>query len=272
MSETENVEDTVQTGARMVEASRVFSHTSMRALEFLGNISTVRQTIEKTMPFGQSVLEIENTESVLAILRDTKLAKIFKDPAAMMQGEKYVEFAKNITAKSMASASSLVSAASLVFAHAVFDSTLFEYCRVTALWAWRDWVEIVKDRKVSIGEVQTLTKFGALLNSIEKCLEQLEKESILKKADMLHRVIKPGNYLTTVRDYAYSRERLDAIDRARHEAVHRLQFREGFVEIEKTIDYLRRTVVHFIGLIHFRYGLKIDTSVAAGENSKSERN
>jgi hypothetical protein len=135
------------------------------------------------------------------------------------------------------------------------------------LWAWRDWVEIVKDRKVSIGELQDLTKFGALLSLIEKCLAQLEKESILKKADMLHRVIKPGNYQTTVRDYAYSREKLEEIDRARHEAVHRLQFRQGFADIEKTIDYLRRTVVYFIGLVHFRYALKIDTTVATDENS-----
>jgi len=124
-------------------------------------------------------------------------------------------------------------------------------------------LELVKNRKVSIGEVEQATKYRTLLRSVDDYLAQLEKESILKKADVLHQIIKPGNYQTTVREYAYSRDRLQLIDRARHDAVHRLRFREGFAEIDDTIDYLRKTVVYFMGLIHRRYGLKIDPNVSA---------
>jgi hypothetical protein len=268
----ESFEDTMEAAARMLEASRVFSRGSVRALDLLGSISNVRETIGKTMPFGQTALELENIETVLAILGDRKLSKIFKDPRAMMQGDKYREFAKDITKKAIASAGSLVSAASLVFAHAVFDATLFDYCRVTALCSWRDWLDVVKDRKVSVAEIEGATKFRTLLNSIDKCLEQLEKESVLKKADMLHRIIKPGNYRPTVREYEYSREKLDSIDRARHEGVHRLQFRQGFAEIDATIDYLRRTVVYFMQLVHFRYGLKVDPNVnTSGDSGSADR-
>ena len=171
----------------------------------------MRQTIEKTVPLGQEALELENIDTVLAILTDAKLSKIFNDPGAMMQGDKYLEFAKNITEHSIASAGSLVAAASLVFAHSVFDATLFDFCRVTALWSSDDWLEVVRDRKVSVAEIEAATKFRTLLNSIDKCLEQLEKESVLKKADMLHRIIKPGNYRSTVREYEYSREKLESI-------------------------------------------------------------
>jgi len=62
----------------------------------------------------------------------------------MMQGKKYIEFAKDITDESIATANSLISAACLVFAHAVFDATLFDYCRVTALQSWGDWLDPVK--------------------------------------------------------------------------------------------------------------------------------
>jgi hypothetical protein len=175
MTETGTFEDTVEVAARMLEASAVFSRGSVRALDLLGSISNVRETIEKTMPFGQKALELEKTETILAILSDSKWSEIFKDPREMMQGEKYREFAKDITQKSIASADSLVSAASLVFAHAVFDATLFDYCRVTALSSWRDWLDVVKDRKVSVAEIDAATKFRTLLNSIDKCLEQLER-------------------------------------------------------------------------------------------------
>jgi hypothetical protein len=257
MSEPENLQDTIDSSGRMLEAIRLFSRASVRALEFLGSISAARQTVEKTMPFGKAALELENIQTVLDMLSDGKLSKIFKDPAAMIQGQ-YREFAKNITDESIASASSLASAASLVFAHGVFDATLFDYCRVSALWVWKDWLELVKNRKVSIGEVEQATKHRTLLTSVDDYLAQLERESILKKADVLHQVIKPGNYETTVRDYAYSRDRLQLIDRARHDAVHRLRFREGFGEIDETIEYLRKTVVYFIGLLNHRYGLKMD--------------
>jgi hypothetical protein len=268
MSEPENLQDTIDSTGRMLEATRLFSRASVRALEFLGTISAARQTVEKTMPFGKEALELENIETVLDMLSDSKLSKIFKDPGAMIQGQ-YREFAKNITDKSIASASSLVSAASLVFAHGVFDATLFDYCRVSALSVWRDWLELVKNRKVSIGEVERTTKYRTLLKSVDDYLAHLERESILKKADVLHQVFKPGNYRTTVRDYAYSRDRLQLIDRARHDAVHRLRFREGFGEIDDTIDYLRKTVVYFMGLLHRRYGLKIDPNANADANSSA---
>lgn len=268
MSEPENFEDTIDSPGRMVEAIRLFSRASVRALEFLGTISAARQTVEKTMPHGKKALELENIDTVLDMLSDSKLSKIFKDPAAMIAGE-YREFAKRITDQSIASASSLVSAASLVFAHGVFDATLFDYCRVSALWAWKDWLELVKNRKVSIGDVEQERKYRTLLKSVDGYLVQLERESILKKADLLHQVIKPGDYRTSVRDYAYSRDRLESIDLARHDAVHRLRFREGFGEIDETISYLRKTVVYFMGVLHYRYGLKIDLNANTDASSNA---
>ncbi|SRR6266496_2628693 len=265
MPDSENFEDTIDSADRMLKAGRVFSFASTRALQFLGLISGVRDTVEKTMPFGKQALESENVVWILEFLQDPKTAEIFKDPQAMKKGE-YRTFAKDVTERSMVGASNLVAAASLVFAHAVFDATLFDYCRTIALWSWKEWVELVKDRKVSIAEVKESTKYRTLLDSIDKYLSQLERESILKKADTLYRVIRPGDYASTVREYVYSRERLEAIDRARHEAVHQLRFHKGFEGIEETISYLRKTVVHFMGLIHRRYGLKIDPNVSADGN------
>jgi hypothetical protein len=264
MSETESFEDTMTNAARLLEAGHVFSRASVRAFQLLMSIKNVRRTIEKTMPFGQQALELENINAALAIFDDSEMSKIFTNPAEMRQEHKSRELAKRITVESMTSAVNLVSAASLVFAHAVFDATLFDFCRVTALWSWREWLEVIKDRKVSVAEVDQATKSRTLMNTVDKYVEQLERESVLKKADMLHKIIiKPGeNYRTTVRQYEYSRDKLELIDRARHEAVHRLRFRQGFTEIDATVDYLLRTVVYFMGLVHRRYGVKIDANVS----------
>jgi len=83
MNEPEVLDDTMESAGRIVEAMHIFSRASVRALELLGTVSAARQTIEKTMPAGKEALELENIETVLNILSDSKLSEIFKDPAAM---------------------------------------------------------------------------------------------------------------------------------------------------------------------------------------------
>jgi hypothetical protein len=262
MMMTEDFEDTMTEAARLVEASQLFSRASVRAFRLLGSIATMRETIKKTMPLGQEALESQNIETVLGLLADPKSSKIFKDsPEKLMQDEKYVEVAKDMTQRSMGTTTSLVSAAALVFAHAVFDATLFDFCRVTALQSWRDWLEFVKDRKVSVAEIDATTKVRTLLNAVDKHVKRLENESVLTKADMLHQVIKPGKDAPSVRDYAYSREKLKAMDHARHGAVHRLEFEHGVEEIDATAYYLLQTLLYFMALVNFRYGLKIDANI-----------
>jgi hypothetical protein len=82
------------------------------------------------MPLGKEALEREHIGTIYAMLADSP--EIFKNPEEMRQEHKILECAEHMTVQALASADSLVSAASLVFAHAVFDATLFDFCRVTA--------------------------------------------------------------------------------------------------------------------------------------------
>ena len=264
---TESFDQTMTEAKRLVDAIQLFSRASVRAFRLLGTIGTMRETIKTTMPSGQKDLESQHIDTVFDFLADPKWSKIFNDPEKVSNN--YVEVAKDMTQRSMGTTTSLVSAASLVFAHAVFDATLFDYCRVTALWKWRDWLDFVKDRKVSIAEIDTTTKFRTLLNSVDKRVQQLEKESALKKADMLHQIIKPGADTPPVRDYSYSRDKLELIDFARHGAVHRLEFEHGVEEVEATTYYLLQTIFYFMVLLHFRYGLKVDPNIDSKPDSRS---
>src|SRR5262249_55051095 len=196
----------------------------------------------------------QHIETVLGLLADPKSSKIFKDPPQeLMQDEKFVEIAKDMTQRSMGTTTSLVSAASLVFAHAVFDATLFDFCRVTALQSWRDWLHVVKDRQLSVEKIDATTKLRLLLEAVDKRVQQLERESVIKKAEMLHQVTNLGANVPSIRDYAYSSDKLESIDRARHEAVHRLQFEHGVQEIDATTYYLLQTIFYFMALVNRRY-------------------
>jgi hypothetical protein len=252
--------DVTELKSRISDGGKIFSRATLRAMNLLGYVSNARETIEATMPSGKGVLQMKYADLVQALLNDPKTIRIFKDPAAMPKRENYVECVEDMTQRSMVSAGNLVSAACLVFAHAVFDATLFDYCKVTALCAPKDWLDVVKKRQVSISKVQELSTLGILIETVDSKLDELERESILKKADILHQIIKPdGKELLS--DYQYSKARLEKIDCKRHEAVHRLQFETAFSSLEETIAYLCRTVFYFAVLLNVRYGLKIDPNV-----------
>jgi hypothetical protein len=101
MDANEELQNSIEGLRRMRDAGHVFSLASNRAFELLGAIGTMRSTVEKTMPLGQAVLESENVELVYVMLRDPQTSKIFKDPAGMLRDEKYVEFAREMTRKSL---------------------------------------------------------------------------------------------------------------------------------------------------------------------------
>jgi hypothetical protein len=100
----------------------------------------------------------------------------------------------------------------------------------------------------------------------EPFLKQLERESVIKKADILHQVTKGQHLLPFGGDYQYSRDTLKHLDRQRHEAVHQLKFGSGFPAIEQGNPYLFQTVSYFAALLNGRYGVQIDLSVRDRQN------
>jgi hypothetical protein len=162
-------------------------------------------------------------------------------------------------------------AASIVFMHTVLDAAAFDYCRVAALAAPRDWERFLKDRKVSLLDIQT-SSFDALFQAaLGLYLNQLERESLLRKTDLLFSLCPPEKALTAGGDksYVFDRDRLERIDLFRHEIVHGGEIERRVENADEETDYMMSTVIHLMTLVSDRFGFKIDTDYGYALTKKS---
>lgn len=264
--------DAEEAAARFEEGRVLFSRATFRAQSHFASISNFRRTVNTTMPIGRQQHEQQNIEMILECLNDPGMAEIFLDQEAMSQPENYKKAAADATQRAFESAAAFVDAASLVFAHAVLDATLFDYCRVCALRMPVLFVEMLRDRKVLLEDSQQVSRPTILWNAIQTYLGQVERESMLKKAQLLHRLTTPDEtfFADGPIHFTYSVDRLQTIDHARHEAVHGLQFINPIPDLDDTLLYLLRAVFYFLRLLHFRFGLRLDTRLLSTPPEKGE--
>ena len=76
-----------------------------------------------------------------------------------------------------------VDASSIVFAHSMLDVAPLDDCRVTALASPHDWESVLYQRQIKIPEARELKYEEVLKKKLDEYLEQLERESHLKKVD-----------------------------------------------------------------------------------------
>lgn len=151
-----------------------------------------------------------------------------------------------------------VDAASLVFAHSILDSAALDYLRVTALISQRDWIFALKDKKIPLVNFEKSSFDQLLEQELNKYLDALDRESLLRKLDLLFSFCKPPSNFEPLENYNYNRERIQQLDRIRHGIVHG----EGPVTTlpngDDDIDYLQKTCWFLMSLVNQKYGVKID--------------
>jgi hypothetical protein len=153
---------------------------------------------------------------------------------------------------------------SLIFAHSVLDGVALDYCRVTALAEPGAWSQILKDRPVTLEEAKGRPFEEMLQKHLERYLDQLERESLFRKIDVIYRICQPAPNAETIRGYTFDRGRLEQLDRLRHEIIHGAALGQPIPEIEKELAYMLDTANHLMSLIALRFGLKL-----AGEHLRS---
>ncbi|MGE4489193.1 MAG: hypothetical protein AB7E95_06595 [Kiritimatiellales bacterium] len=145
-------------------------------------------------------------------------------------------------------------ASSLVFAHSVTENILMDICRIGADIDPSSWTSKVAKKSITFEEVEKKTISDLKKELIDKYFIQLEKESMLKKLDVLLGVIQPSN-IASSRMKQYDRERIVKIDRLRNECVHDGKFAVRIHNIKEHLDYLYETIRLFIDLFCDKYSI-----------------
>src|SRR5712692_2523743 len=169
----------------MTEAEKIFNQIFKRFIDRQSSILSFRLTSEQGMATAKEKIRADKVVFVKEMIQGKDYDKILIDKEGffkVMPPEKLVQVMTDAT---VGQAQVAVDAASIVFAHSFLDGAAFDYCRVTALVAPHDWDGVLEQRQIKLSELRDLGPEQVCKNKLDEFLVQLERESLLKKADLL---------------------------------------------------------------------------------------
>jgi hypothetical protein len=129
--------------------------------------------------------------------------------------------------------------------------------RVCSLAGPSDWTPIIADKKVSFTSVGRSPE-EIRDELIEEKLAQLERESLLKKVDLLFRLCPPPPAFAPINNYEFDRERLKKIDDDRHGIIHKDGLGRPIAKIDGDLDFISGTANYLLALVNQRYGVQLN--------------
>jgi hypothetical protein len=242
----------------MTEAEKLFNQIFNRWINRQGFIFSFRRTSFEGMKGARKSIEAGNAYFVKDMMEGSDYDKILVDKKGFFKVIPPEKLIGELTELTVSQAQIAVDAASIVFAHSVLDGAAFDYCRVTALVAPRDWESVIDQRQIRLSDVRGSDYEQILREKLGEFFEQLERESLLKKADHLFARCKPPANWSPMHGYVYDRDRLIKLDDYRQQVIHGNGPVQGIADADEEVDYLMRMVLFFQGLVNLRYGLTLN--------------
>jgi hypothetical protein len=242
----------------MTEGEKLFNEVVARCFDRWRFILSFRITSKVGMKAAIEEIAAQKVTFVTDILQGSDYDKVILDKAAFFKANPPEKIVANMTEQTISETEMAMNAASLVFAHSVLDAAAFDYCRVTALVAPTDWESAVEKRTVPLVEIRGSDYDRLLQQKLKEYFTQLERESLLTKADQLFARCKPPEKWNPMNNYVYDRGRLEKLDKHRHGVIHGETLGKDLRNADDEIDYMMRTALFYMGLVNLRYGLQIN--------------
>jgi hypothetical protein len=242
----------------MSEGEKLFNDVIARCFDRWRFILSFRITSKVGMEAAIKDIAAQKVTFVTDILQGSEYDNILLDKEAFFKANPPEKIIQNMTEQTIRESDLAMNAASIVFVHSVLDAAVFDYCRVTALIAPPDWESVVERRSVSLGEVRAANYGSLLQQKLKEYFTQLERESLLTKADQLFARCKPPEKWSPMNHYEYDRDRLERLDRYRHDVIHGDNLIRELKNPDDEVDYLMRTALFYMGMVNLHYGLKLN--------------
>lgn len=228
---------------------------------WMGNwsiIASFRQVALAGLPLAQKTIRLEHAFLWQGLLADREGKSIITDKETFVKEGWAEKLTKMMTEKAIANARSSIDAACIIFAHSALDANALEYCRVTALAAPEQWEEDILKKQVSLAEIRDASFEKLFQQRLEKRFDQLSRESVIKKIDLLFARCQPPDKWSPMTDYQFDSGRLEKLDKLRIDIVHEEALGSQIPNAEEETWYLLKTSIFLMGLVNYRYDLRLD--------------
>ncbi|MCH7750077.1 MAG: hypothetical protein IH939_18480, partial [Acidobacteria bacterium] len=204
------------------------------------------------LPHAEEHLLAQNLASAEELLSDPQYEKLFierlkdSDPEGLAPG-----MARLVTNGTTTDFQAAVDAASLVFMHSALDGVAYDLCLFSAFMRPTDWDQFVEKRQVLLSDVKEHGYEEIAKRMREKCLADFERSSLLDKVNRLFQLCRPTS------PTGFDRDRLEEIDRSRHDVVHGETLAPSIADMDKAIDVLFRSGIFLLQMVCKRYDVEL---------------
>lgn len=239
----------------MSPADRIFIGVWNRLTSDWSRLTTFRQMGVLGEDAARDALYRQNTYFVQQRLLNGELRKLLRDPDSFVKDGLAERMPLEMTEAAAKDFRRTLHASTLVFAHSILDAALYDCVRICAIAAPDDWSDIVRNRKVALAEVATKSYADLLRDHIEAELDRLERESLLNKVDRIFQICRPTKTEYLTNGFRFDRDRLEELDKLRHEVVHVADGDWSMDTIYDDLEFMRRSGLHVFVLVGERFDL-----------------
>lgn len=245
----------------MPTAEDVFSETFARFMKNWAFITSLTQVADVALPVAEEALAAIHKDVIEHMSTDPQ----YKNIIVKLDGSEttWGDGTKNLlqtgmTESAITNAKAAIDAASLVFAQSVLDDCAWSYLKVCSLANPADWEPIIAEKKATFAAYYGKSQDLIRDEMIQEKLKQLERESLLKKLDLLFQLCTPPKGYAPINNYAYDRDRLEQIDDARHGIIHRNDMGKPLANIDNDLDFISKTANYLLALVNHKYGVQLN--------------
>ena len=252
------------------ELDRVFGTT----IGLLGRLSTFHSVADKGLLYGVEGVMEELRATFNEMYGSGKLAKLLTEPSKVGGFAELLKSLENEAYNRVTgTAESAIEAGCIVFAHGILDSCVYGYLTVTSLVAPNLLEPFVEKKTVELSELKNQS-YEQLRNSrIKDFVEKVERESLLYKLDLLHKIVPPKRKISG--SYQYDRDRIKKLDDTRNKIVHNNDWNFHLLDFNTEYMYWNFLSLYLLSLIINNTNLKLSNEISkywaqAGGPPKSE--
>jgi len=243
----------------MGEAEKLFTLTYSTSNKRFSLIYSFRLIGQIGLPYAKPHIYKKWSIFSNEIFNDPKYDKLFLDKKGALQDLGGLDsLASKMEKEEIKNFVSSLDAASLVFAHSILDGAALGYCRVISFAMPITWEPFIEKKKLSIEEIRNLTHEEILKICVKKYIDGLANESLLKKIKRLFQVCRPEPGFSSINNYSFDMERLEALDKMRHEIVHGFEPLVNLPKGDDDIWFLQQTSNFLMTLVNMRFNIKIN--------------
>lgn len=237
------------------EASYLLTELAEKIIVDEGDVVAKLNYIDRAVTAARMPLLQEDATTLKDLMSDPSMKKYFTNPTEHLKTGAYRELAAISTETHLKGVVAYVAASGLIFAHSFLEESLDTTLKIARFVDIQPWLGFISERSIAISTITEKGLDASLEDKMGAFVTAIRKEGLLRRIELLSRILRKSIATSGLRDYTYDGERVARLDELRHQLAHRRSVQYTINDALKDVRYLYSTALHFLDLVTFKYDL-----------------